>query len=408
MPLRGVLAEKHPFNQRSAYKVAVSITATTSVTLPVFLTGALAVQVRQSLHFSVTGLGVLVASFFAAASLVSVFAGALAERLGGERIMRACALSVALLLFGIAAFGRSYPAMLVFLVLAGFTNGTMQPAVNLFVIDAVPPGRRGFALGVKQAAIPVSTLFAGLAVPAIALTIGWEYAYAFAGVVALLVLAAVPPGRSTGIVRSGGDARNRPRIALAPIITLAAAMALGAGAANALGAFLVENAVHTGFSPSDAGLVAAFGSACGLVSRLVGGAMADRRGGRHLPVIAGMVGLGAVGYAALALQNYWLVIPATAIAYAAGWGWNGVFNFAIIVNHPGAEGRATGTTQAGAFIGSVVGPLAFGYAVDHLSFAWAWSLTSLTALLAAGGMLLGRRLLLRQRERGATTITVLG
>ncbi len=181
MPLRGVLAEKHPFNQRSAYKVAVSITATTSVTLPVFLTGALAVQVRQSLHFSVTGLGVLVASFFAAASLVSVFAGALAERLGGERIMRACALSVALLLFGIAAFGRSYPAMLVFLVLAGFTNGTMQPAVNLFVIDAVPPGRRGFALGVRQAAIPVSTLFAGLAVPAIALTIGWEYAYAFVG-----------------------------------------------------------------------------------------------------------------------------------------------------------------------------------------------------------------------------------
>ncbi|MDA8263389.1 MAG: MFS transporter [Actinomycetota bacterium] len=386
----------------------MSITATTATTLPVFLTGALAVQVRESLHFSVGALGLLVAAFFASASLVSVLAGAMAEKLGGERIMRACALAVAFLLFGIAVFGHSYAVLLVLLVLAGFTNGAMQPAVNLFVIDAVPPGRRGFALGVKQAAIPVSTLFAGLAVPAIALTIGWQYAYAIAGVVALIVLAAVPPGRSTGITRSGGDSKARPRIALPPIITLAAAMALGAGAANALGAFLVENAVHTGFSPSDAGLLAAFGSACGLISRLVGGALADRRGGRHLPVIAGMVGLGAVGYAAFALQNYWLVIPATAIAYAAGWGWNGVFNFAIVVNHPGAEGRATGTTQAGAYIGSVIGPLAFGYAVDHLSFQWAWALASVTAVVAAAGMLVGRRLLLRERDRGATAITVVG
>ena len=387
----------------------MSITATTATTLPVFLTGALAVQVRQSLHFSVGALGLLVAAFFAAASLVSVLAGAMAEKLGGERIMRVCALAVALLLFGIAAYGRSYAVMLGMLVLAGFTNGAMQPAVNLFVIDAVPPGRRGFALGVKQAAIPVSTLFAGLAVPVIALTIGWHYAYAIAGVVALIVLVAVPPGRSTGVIRSGVDySKERPRIALPPIITLAAAMAFGAGAANALGAFLVENAVHTGFSPSDAGLLAAFGSACGLVSRLVGGLLADRRGGRHLPVIAGMVGLGAVGYAAFALQSYWLVIPATAIAYAAGWGWNGVFNFAIIVNHPGAEGRATGTTQAGAFIGSVIGPLAFGYVVDHASFSWAWSLASVAALTSAAGMMLGRKLLLRQKERGAAEITVLG
>ncbi len=389
--------------------MAVSITSTTSTTLPVFLTGALAVQVRGTLHFSVSALGVLVACFFAAASLVSIASGSVAERFGGEIIMRICAVLAGLSLLGLATIAHSYLTMLVLLVVAGVTNGANQPAVNLFVIDAVPPGRRGFALGVKQAAIPVATLLAGLAVPAVALTIGWHWAYGFAAVIAFIVAVSIPPGRSRGIAKSGKSlTAPRPKIAIAPIVTLTAAMAFGAGAANALGAFLVENAVHSHWSPGNAGLLAALGSASGLLSRLIGGYLADKRGGRHLPVIAAMMGLGAIGYASFALGFSWLILPATVICYAAGWGWNGVFNFAIIVNHPGAEGRATGTTQSGAYIGSVIGPLTFGYVVDHFSFSAAWSMTSVEAVIAAAGMLYGRHLLMKNRRKSETEIVIAG
>ena len=349
------------------------------------------------------------ASFFAAASVVSITSGSFAERFGGEIIMRICAVVAALSLLGIATIAHSYLTMLILLIVAGLTNGANQPAVNLFVIDAVRPGRRGFALGVKQASIPVATLLAGLAVPFVALTIGWHWAYGFAAIVAIIVAIAIPPGKSRGIAKSSQHtASTRPKIAVAPIVTLTIAMAFGAGAANALGAFLVENAVHAHWSPGNAGLLAALGSAAGLISRLIGGFMADRRGGRHLPVIAAMMGLGALGYASFALGVPWLILPATIVCYGAGWGWNGVFNFAIIVNHPGAEGRATGTTQAGAYIGSVVGPLAFGYVVDHASFAAAWSMTSVAALFGASGILYGRRLLLKNRRKSDASVTIAG
>ena len=389
----------HRLRSRSAYKVTVAISATTATTLPVFLTGALAVQIRHGLHFGVDGLGLLVAAFFAAAALVSFGAGSVAERLGGERIMRVCALASALVVGSIALFAHSFETMLVLLVLAGLINGSMQPAVNLFVIGAVPAHRRGFALGIKQAAIPVSTLFAGLSVPIIALTVGWHFAYALAAVVALVVFVAVPPGKSTGGAGVAAKEGRRVSLPLAPIGTLTVGMALGAGTANALGAFLVENAVHAGWSPGAAGLLVALGSVSGLSSRLLGGHLADRRGGRHLPVIAGMLLLGAAGYAFLASGASWLILPATIVCYAAGWGWNGVFNFAIIVNHPGAEGRATGMTQAGAFVGSVAGPLLFGYAVAHFGFSPAWWAATLSALAAAGAMMAGRKLLLREKAR---------
>ncbi len=375
----------------------VAISATTATTLPVFLTGALAVQVRHELGFSLSELGILVAVYFGSAALVSIIAGSFAERFGGEIIMRGAVLIAAATLVSIAFFAHSFLVMLGLLIVAGIANGANQPAVNIFVIGAVSPNRRGFALGVKQAAIPVSTLLSGLAVPSIALTVGWRYAYLFASIFSILIAASIPFTSSRA--QRSADAKNkiRPKIALAPIITLALAIGLGVGVANALGAFLVTNAVHEHFTPGDAGLLAALGSASGLVSRLLGGYMADRRTGKHLVVIAAMLGVGALGYEGFALSNRALVIPATIICYAVGWGWNGVFNFAIVVTHPGAEGRATGTTQAGAYVGSVLGPIAFGWVVDHWSFQVAWTLSAIIVLIAAALMLLGRYLLLNRR-----------
>ncbi|CAG4923887.1 unnamed protein product, partial [Acidithrix sp. C25] len=378
----------------------VAISTTTSTVFPVFLTGALAVQVRQSLKFSIGQLGILVAVFFASAAIVSLASGSLAERAGGPTIMRICVSVSSLSMASISLFVHSISTMIVILAIAGMANGANQPAANLFVIHSVNKSRRGFALGVKQAAIPVATLLAGLAVPSVALTIGWRYAYAMGALFALLVVIAIPrePHEGERIIAKV-DKATRPKIALAPILMLTLAMAIGAGVANALGAFLVENAVHAHWTPGNAGLLGALGSATSLISRLAGGYFADRRGGRHLVVIATMLCLGSIGYLGFATGLSYLIVPATVIGYAAGWGWNGVFNFAIIVNHPGAEGRATGTTQSGAFVGSVVGPLIFGYVVDHNSFGTAWAMASIAGVVAALLMLVGRGFLLRERNR---------
>ncbi|MGH9069423.1 MAG: MFS transporter [Acidimicrobiales bacterium] len=396
---------------------------TTAGALPVFLTGALSVQMRASLTFDEAALGMAVAAFFAAAAACSALSGHLAERFG-PGVMSWATVASAAALIAIGAGVRSWPELVGALVLAGIGNGTVQPAANVLLARSVDPDHQGWAFGVKQAAIPTATLLGGLAVPAVALTVGWRFAFIAAGCLALVVgwlvphpgsvsggfaapdgapLGAKPRGRRTvpasSGLHAGGGAAGRVRVL--PLVVFAFALALGAGAANALGTFVVPAAVNAGVSRGQAGLLSALGSVAGLSVRLLSGRQADRRGHRHLPVVALMMVGGAVGYGLLATGASWLLIPGVVISFGAGWGWAGLFNFAIVRTHPGAPGRATGITQTGAYTGGLVGPLGFGLLAQHVSYQAAWTAAGAAGLLAAAGIVAGRHLLIRARTGSA-------
>ena len=377
--------------------VTLAIAATTAGTLPVFLTGALSVQIRASLHLNKAATGFLVALFFASATVTSLTSGRLAEKIGSEMVMKVATALAGINLIGITLFASSFLWMAVFLAIAGMSNGALQPSVNMFVAGAIPPSRQGFAFGIKQAAIPTATLLAGLAVPLVALTIGWRFAYLAAGIFAFVISFAIPK-RTMGHVRLPSSVSASEDFSVAPLVMLAFAMALGAGAANAMGAYLVENAVHVGFNPGDAGLLVVIGSISGLIARLYSGHRADQRSHGHFKVTAAMVGIGAVGYFMFASQAVIFLIPATVVGYAAGWGWNGLYNFAVVKNHPNAPGRATGITQSGAYVGSVVGPIAFGIVVQDVSFSAAWVGAAVLAGLSSIFMVVGRNMLIRSRQ----------
>ncbi len=400
--------------------------------IPVFLAGALAVQIEHSTGMHADGIGESVAIYFACGALTSVWIGHVAERLGFARVLRISTVVSALALFLIGGLGRSLPAIAGLLALAGLANGAAQPAINGYLAERANPASAGLAFGLKQSSVPIATLLGGLAVPAIALTVGWPWAFAGAGVLALVVGRLLPrdvpktgteqsqklgrpdpysgdpepsrggpepisPSTGPGGTGPGATGLARSGVEVAPLIALALAGALGAGAANALGSFLVSAGVHDSFSPGVAGLLAAMGSVCGLTSRIVSGARADRRGGGHLRVVAIMLLVGAGGYLLLATGIQAAFIAGTVLAYGAGWGWNGLFNFAVVRTHPHAPARATGITQAGVFVGGILGPLAFGLLVAHASYAIAWGLDVAAAFAAAAAMLAGRRLMVRRQ-----------
>ncbi|MHB1850992.1 MAG: MFS transporter [Acidimicrobiales bacterium] len=310
----------------------------TAEVLPVFLTGALAVQLEASLHVGATAVGGAVATFFGASALSSVRAGRLAERVGPFRVMLVAVGLALLALVGIGLVVTSLAGLLGFLVVAGLSNGTMQPAVNLLLSRAVDDHRQGLAFGVKQAAIPTATLLSGLAVPALAVTAGWHAAYLAAGGLVLLIGSVLVLGgrplmpepatsepatsepatsepatsepvtsepatsapTTLGRADSGvsvssandalepdlGGAADRPEVPKAksgagfdarPLVSLGAAMAFAVAASNALGSFVVPGAVHDGVAPGLAGLLSAAGSVVGLSARVGVGWRADRR-----------------------------------------------------------------------------------------------------------------------------------
>jgi MFS family permease len=431
----------------------------TAEVLPVFLTGALAVQLEASLHVGATAVGGAVATFFGASALSSVRAGRLAERVDPFRVMLVAVGLAFLALVGIGLVVTSLAGLLGFLVVAGLSNGMMQPAVNLLLSRAVDDHRQGLAFGVKQAAIPTATLLSGLAVPALAVTAGWHAAYLAAGGLVLLIGAvlvlggrplmpepappepatpepappepATPEPATLGRADAGvsvssvndalepdqGGAADRPEVPKAksgasfdarPLVSLGAAMAFAVAASNALGSFVVPGAVHDGVAPGLAGLLSAAGSVVGLSARVGVGWRADRNGLRgrraadaHLRTVAALIAVGALGFGALAVGDVALLFPAVLVAYGGGWGYNGLFNLAVVRAYPKTPARATGVTQVGTYVGGMVGPLGFGIVADHLGFGVGWALCAGFAVLAVVAFSASRR---RLRAAPATAL----
>jgi len=335
-----------------------------------------------------------------------VLSGRVVERMGYHGGMRLAAAVSAAALLAVAVLAHSWGALAACLVLGGFGNSAAHPAANLSLAREVPAGRQGLSFGIKQSAIPAATLLAGAAVPALAVTVGWRWAYVGAAALALGVAAAVPKGspaepdapgeRARG--DRGGDVRT------APMAVLALGIGLGSAAATPLGGFVVEAAVESGIRVGSAGILLAGGSAAGIGVRVLSGHLADGMRGGRLRLVALMLGVGTAGFGLLAVGSPAAIVAGTIIAFVAGWGWPGLFNFAVVKTNPEAPAAATGITQTGASSGAAAGPLIFGLVVGLHSYTAAWMTSGALAVAALTAILTGRWMLLRDRERGAAKL----
>ena len=385
--------EDRSLDSRAAVKAAIgAVATTTAAVIPVFLVGGLAVQISTELGFSPAGLGIVVALYFAASALSSMPAGWLVERYGDRLTSRAGVLLSAASMLCIAGLAHSYLSLVIIMVVGAAANSLGQLSSNLSLARQVPRHRQGLSFGVKQSAIPIATLLAGAAVPTVALTVGWRWAFLVLAVLALLVLPLAPRGsRPTPRPKGKQDTRNER--ATGPLIVLALSAALAAGSASALGIFLVDSAVANGISAAAGGTILTIGSLVGACARIGGGWLADRRAGNHVLVVAATLAIGAVGLVLLALPGMWTLVIGTVLGFGLGWSWPGVLNFAVVRLNPLAPAAATSITQSGVYVGGCVGPLVFGVIAAAHSYQLAWLVAAAAMVTAAIMMLIGRRLL---------------
>lgn len=380
--------------------LATTLAAATISALPVLLLGGLAVLVREELGFGEFGLGLAIGSFFASSAAVSLPAGALSHRLGPQRTISVGLACTIVIMGAIATLPGSLPTLLPWLVAAGAANALIQVGANHLMAVAVPDHRQGIAFGIKQSAIPLAAVLAGISVPAVGLTLGWRAAYGMA--------AAIGAGVTWVLWRGarGAEPPSRPtaRHGDAPIAALAV-LALGAGlgttASNALAGFSVSSLVAGGIPQDIAGLLLTAGSLLGMATRIVGGWLADRWSRGSLLLVAGLLTVGAVSLAVLAIApaNGPLVIGATLVAFLGAWGYSGLVLLAVARTNPTAPGVALAIVRMGPNAGAVVGPLVFGAIVEGAGYPAAWATAAGAALVAAALVLAGRVLLLPVRRR---------
>ena len=376
--------------------VTLAAGVTVSGSLPVFLTGGLAVQVRDDLGFSAALFGFVIAIYFGVSATTSAFMGYSAQRFGLNRSVRFASTGSALAML-LAAVAPNYALLAVAMAVAGLANALAQPAANGILIRDVPEGWRGLSFGIKQSAIPVATLLGGLAVPLVALTVGWRWAYVLAALAALCVAAGA---RGNGGMPGGVPGRQSPgsvrALEYAPLLVLGGSAALAAAAATNLGSFVTASAVDLGTSESAAGAILAIGSGLGIAMRLLSGWFSDRRLGDPLTAVVLLLAGGTGGYALMAGGSIALFVPGVALAFGLGWSWPAMFHFAVSRRYGAAAAAATGITQSGVYVGGVVGPITFGLIVESASYEAAWAAAGISAGLAVLGMSIGRWMLTRR------------
>lgn len=354
---------------------------TIACVIPVFLAGGLSVQITADLGFGSSGVGLAVSVYFGISALASIPAGRLVERHGAAISGRVAVLLSAASMLAVAAFARGLATLVIALACGAAANSLGQLASNLLLARHIPAGRQGVLFGLKQAAIPASTLIAGACVPAVALTIGWRWAFAIAGALALVTLLPLrgipspPPAPRQRTAR-----RSRPS---ADLLVLGVAAFCAASAASNITPFLVATAVEHGLSEAAAGLTLTVGSGLGLVARVAVGWFTDRRRADGLLLVTVMLAIGSGGFALLAAVPLWTLIAGVVIGYVFGWSWAGVLTYAVTTTHAEAPAAATGVMQTGIYLGGMAGPLAFGLTAEHVGYTPAWVGTGAIMLVAA-------------------------
>jgi MFS family permease len=372
---------------------AVAVGFTVLCSLPLFLTSAFAVELQRDLGFGRAQLGWCVSAYFLASSAASAVVGGYLERMGPGGGMRASAAATSAVLLAIATVAGSWVHLALLLALAGAANAVAQVGSNLLLAEGVPPGRRGLAFGLKQAAVPLGSLLAGLALPAVALTVGWRWG--FAGIAAIAGAAALRPVRAPA---GSAERRTGRRPRGAVLLLLAVAGAFGGGVGNSLVNFTVDGAVTSGMAQAAAGLLLSLGAGTAITVRVGVGHLADRRDAPGFRELASLMLTGAAGLGVLAVAggSAPLIVAGTLVGFAGAWGWQGLIYYVVVRRHPEAPAAATGLVQAGVYLGTIAGPPLVGHLATVASYQAAWALGACVSAASGVLVLVARRLAARR------------
>ena len=334
-------------------------------------------DLRQEYGLSLGQIGVLLAAASGGMVLTLIAWGLLTDRVG-ERVVVALGLSVSGLAFLAASTLPPYAVVFALLTLAGMAGASVSAASGRAVMGWFAADERGFALGIRQTAVPLGWAIAALALPPIVHAGGLSAGLAalgagcLAGAAVGVLLLRDPPRFADAGLDEGRPLRD-PRL-----WRLSAGSTFYVGVQIALTSFVVVY-LHDerGFSLAEAAAVLAVISILGGALRILLGRLSDRLATRVVPLRAvGVVLAAAVALtAALSDAPNALLVPVLIAAGAISCAWNGL-SFT-------AAAELAGRGKAGAALGFQQTALAVGSALATPPFAWLVSATSWTVGFAA-------------------------
>jgi len=380
--------------------VGVVVAMVSFVMLPVFLVGALSLQIRQDIDITPGQFGLVASVFFLMSAVASLPLGRVAQRWGPIRSLRLAGVTAFAGYLAIGLVVESWRGLFVSLGVVGCANAMVHPAGNLAIAKGVSSAR-GLAFGIKQAAVPMATLIAGIAVPVAALYVPWRsvfIAVGFGTVIAGVFTSTIRELPVDVIQQRVQASGQGVKLAMAPLLMIAIAGGLGAAAVNAFSIFFVPAAVSIGWGEISAGRMLFVSSLLAIVLRILIGGLADRL---HSDGILGIVACSAVGAITFFTMGFSqqsaFFATVLIVGFAIGWSWQGLFQFTVAIKNESQTAVATSISQSGVWVGGVLGPLSFGAVADRYGFTVSFFIGAGLQVAAIGFFLYAKR---RYRQLG--------
>lgn len=352
--LAGLLAQQS-FAYMSSLVVAVSAPAIT-----------------QNLGFDPALVGAYAGIMFAASTLSSLSSGPFIERFGPLRMAQ-----TSLLLMG-AGLLAATPGLLASFALSGVLIGSgtalSVPAGSHIIARHAPPRHAPLIFSIKQTGVPVGGILAGVIVPMLTLSYGWQGGFVGASVLCISLAVLLQPLRarlddrrqpgtrlSLGAVVAGvGEVMRRPalrHLALASFAFVCAQIVFAS--------FFVLNLVDgLGYDLAAAGGIFAAAQFTAIPARIFWGWIA----GNWVSPRQVLAGLGmAIAASAVAMGMIdrswplWAITVLAMVYSASALSWHGVFLAQVARQLPAERvARVTGSVMAFTGMGQMIAPALFG------------------------------------------------
>ncbi|MFC1935686.1 MFS transporter [Chloroflexota bacterium] len=368
--------------------------------------GPLAPFLKEDMGITSTQVGSLMSATSFGYLLVIVPAGWAADRIGVRWLLVIGELVGGILIVGMF-FSPSYWRALTIMTMVGFGSGCLMPATTKAVMTWFPMRERATAMGFKQTGVNVGGIITAMALPAVALALGWRFGFLFIAILAIaigifsFVMYKDPPmpAAPRSMHRAAHTDIARPAMGQL-LIELLTSRDIWLVAIAGFALVLVEFAVIAHlvlylteallFPVVAAGVILAVTEAGGALGKPGGGFLSDRFfGGSRRTVYILWGGIACAMCILITLWGAtlsWALYPILFTLGVTSIGWGGV-HLTLVAELAGSElvGTATGVVSVITVVGMILGPILFGYIVDASdSYQLAWlSLTVFAAICVA-------------------------
>lgn len=327
-----------------------------------------------------------------ASALTAPLTGAIADRVGKQRMLLACSLLIACI-HGAYALTSTYQWLLLLAPIHGLFWSGLLSASAAYMTDILPESRRAEGIGYWG----LSTMLAIAIAPGLGFVLlrrGWFWVCA-AGCGLNLLMAGIAFGLVEDGHASASSARPRlfKRLVEWRVVAISLTLFLYSFGYGGITSFVALYAEANGVAPK--GIYFTVLALVVALTRPFSGRLADRIGRRKvfLPCLV----LIALGLALLSLGGTRPLLLLSALVFGCGFGTAYPVYAAHVMDHvaPGRRGAAFGGILAAFDTGIGTGSIATGWLIDHWGFGAAFGCAALLSTLSIPYFLFAERRFLK-------------